>query len=126
MADVTGRGIGAVLTRYRTAAGLTVDEVAARMGLRRGHVTKYETDVVDPPDFRLEAFARAVGVNPVELSLECLFHAKPHLRSTTTGRLFQQGLEEHLQAVAAEAKARKKPAAPKPATRTPPRRRVAR
>ena len=130
MAPENGRGIGAVLTRYRTAAGLTVDEVATRMGVRRSQVTKYETDVVDPPDHRLAAFAVAVGVLPVELSLECLFHVEPQLRNKPTGRLFQQGVDEHRAALAAEEKQQKtsakKPPARKPAPRMPPRRRVSR
>lgn len=130
MAPDNGRGIGAVLTRYRTAAGLTVDEVAELMGVRRSQVAKYEADEVEPPDHRLEAFAVAVGVLPVELSLECLFHVEPQLRNKPTGRLFQEGLDEHRAALAAEEKqgkaAGKKPPARKPATRTPPRRRVSR
>lgn len=130
MAEGIQPGVGAVLARFRTTAGLTVEEVADRIGVRRSQVVKYEANEVDVPDHRMEAFAVAVGVLPAELELECLFHTQPQLKNKPIGREFRELLDWVKGQQTMTPKSPRKPAGKKPAakapTRTPPRRRASR
>lgn len=119
-------GVGQVIARHRQAAGLTVAQVARKVGVSARRFAMYESNKADIPDDRLLAFAHAVGVNPAELSLECLFHAQPELKHTPIGREFRD-LAEWVKTLPPDPpKPARKKAASKPPTRTPPRRRVSR
>jgi transcriptional regulator with XRE-family HTH domain len=131
MAEGNRPGVGEVLTRFRTAAGLTVDQVAERVGVRRSQILRYETNAVEVPDHRMEAFAVAVGVLPAELELECLFHTQPQLKNKPIGREFRDLLawvkaQQSPPPKTPRKRIAKKPNGAKPATRTPPRRRASR
>lgn len=124
-------GVGEVIARHRQAAGPTVEQVARKVGVSARRFAMYESNEADIPDDRLLAFAYAVGVNPADLSLECLFHTRPELKHTPIGREFRD-LAEWVKTLPAEPSSKpakpagKKSAGRKPATRTPPRRRVSR
>ncbi len=120
-------GVGELISRHRKAAGLTVEQAARKVGVSARRFAMYESNKADMPDDRLLAFALAVGVNPAELSLECLFHSQPELQKKPIGRELRD-LAEWVKSLPPEPP--KKPAGKKlparSATRTPPRRRVSR
>lgn len=60
-------GFGALVRVSRAAAGLTQDELGARVGLTRSSVANVESGRQRPPLHVLVSVAQALGVNPCDL-----------------------------------------------------------
>ena len=57
--------IGSNIKKYRLEAGMTLDEVAQKVGISRQTMSRYETGVISNiPSDKLEAIARVLGINP--------------------------------------------------------------
>lgn len=87
MAEFVIRGAGAVFRKHRTAVGLSLSELAERLGSDKSQVAKYETNKVGVSDRKLAALAKALGLAPELLANECLLAIKPHIRSKPIGKL---------------------------------------
>lgn len=55
------------LRRLRKAAGITQDELAAKLGVNRATISKYETGQIAPTIPQLQAIADALGVHLLDL-----------------------------------------------------------
>jgi transcriptional regulator with XRE-family HTH domain len=87
VAEFVIRGAGAVFARRRKAAKLTLEELAAKSGVEKSQLAKYEGNKVGVTDQRLAVLAAALGVPPAELAFECLVEIQPHIRSKPIGKL---------------------------------------
>lgn len=51
------------IRELRKAAGLTQEQLSARLGINRATLSKYESGDIDPPTSQLQAIAAALGVS---------------------------------------------------------------
>ena len=67
MSDTLGPALGAKLNRLRRERGLTLADIAARLGVSKPTVWAWEKGKARPVPERMEAIAAALGVNAEEL-----------------------------------------------------------
>jgi transcriptional regulator with XRE-family HTH domain len=65
-----GARVGGRLREARLQSGLTVREVADRLGLKHAIIVKYENGTVVPSIDRLQALAQLYGLTPAALLVE--------------------------------------------------------
>jgi transcriptional regulator with XRE-family HTH domain len=63
----SGKTLGKAIAHLRREADLSVEQLAARAGLRPGRLAAYEAGVTEPRWETLERVLRAVGVGPAAL-----------------------------------------------------------
>lgn len=64
------RNVGAVLRRIRTEGGLSQDEIAARVGVSRSHIGRFESGEKIPNLKMLFRLAEALGIPASDIILE--------------------------------------------------------
>jgi transcriptional regulator with XRE-family HTH domain len=76
----TRRQAGTWLKELREGAGLTQMELAGRLGFKYyAFVSQVETGFARLPTEKIEAWAKAVGVNPAWFARRLLSHYEPEL-----------------------------------------------
>ena len=73
---------GANMRRYRTAAGLSQEAVAERMGIDRAHISSIERGRQNATLLTLWNAAEALGVRPVDLLDEMTSAPGPELKAS--------------------------------------------
>ena len=101
-------GAGAVLTRFRAAKKLTLEQVAKKVGSTKHQIAKYEANEAGVTDKRLDALAAAFGITPLRLSYECLIFNKPQIKNMPIAKLGEEMLKAEEQANTAKRKKPKK------------------
>ena len=76
------RVFGANMRRYRTAAGLSQEAVAERMGIDRAHISSIERGRQNATLLTLWNAAEALGVRPVDLLDETTSAPEPELKAS--------------------------------------------
>ena len=76
------RVFGANMRRYRTAAGLSQEAVAERMGIDRAHISSIERGRQNATLLTLWNAAEALGVRPVDLLDETTSTPEPELEAS--------------------------------------------
>ena len=60
-------GIGENIRRYRTAAGLSQEQLADKIGKTRSAISQYESNTTTPYMYVIEKIADALGVEAVDI-----------------------------------------------------------
>jgi transcriptional regulator with XRE-family HTH domain len=69
--DAPSGGFGAALRRHRLSAGLTITELARRIGRTQSYVSQLESGALHPPDDdMLSKIARVLGTNEERLIID--------------------------------------------------------
>ena len=77
MATSDGPGpFGVLLQHYRVAAGLSQEELAARMGVEQGYVSRLEAGTRNPTIVTIWHAAQSLGVRPAVLFEETVYMPK--------------------------------------------------
>jgi transcriptional regulator with XRE-family HTH domain len=71
---------GAVIRAAREEQGLTLTDLAEKLGWDKGRLSKYENNQLAISSSVLELIGRALGIPPLVLQLRCLKHRYPLLR----------------------------------------------
>jgi transcriptional regulator with XRE-family HTH domain len=89
-------GAGSALRELRIRRGLTLQQLATRMGCTRGSISKYENDRLAISLSVLEQIATALGVRPEVILLAYLRHRYPALAKSKSkvGRLLDEVVHE--------------------------------
>src|SRR5437763_506285 len=95
MSDVRIGEVGEILRMAREDAGLSLQNVADRLGCNRATVSKYESNKIAVSLDIVESIADAVGCPKDQLVLQCLqqrYSTSKH-RNSPIGKLFGQLLK---------------------------------
>jgi transcriptional regulator with XRE-family HTH domain len=76
--DLSIRGTGEVLRKLRTAACMSQDDLAGKVGINKGDLSRYENNEVGVPYYRLIEIAAVLGISPKELLNKLLAYAEEH------------------------------------------------
>jgi transcriptional regulator with XRE-family HTH domain len=87
-------GAGPAIRQLRQAAGLSLEDLADRLGWDKGRLSKYETDRLGLSISIIEEIARALGRRPEVVALYCLKQRYPKLSSSEVGCLLDSLVEE--------------------------------
>ena len=85
---------GAAVRQARQRLGLSLNDVAGRLGWDKGRLSKYETNELALSSDVLDAIAGALDCRPEVLLLECLRSKYPSLKSSKTGHLLNELIRE--------------------------------
>jgi transcriptional regulator with XRE-family HTH domain len=82
-------GAGNAVRQLRLECGLTLPELAVRLGWDKGLLSKYETDRLALSLSTIVAIAAALKRTPEAIVFECLKEVSPGLSDSKTGRLME-------------------------------------
>jgi transcriptional regulator with XRE-family HTH domain len=85
---------GSVIRELREEAGLSLSDLAQKMGWDKGRLSKYENDGLGLSAQTIEKIATALNFNPEVLLLKCLQHKYPRLAEAKTGKLIEEAIRE--------------------------------
>lgn len=86
-AEIRFENCGKVIRDARTDVGVSIRELADRLGIDRGRLSKIENDGLALSMTTLESIAKALQVRPEALAMKCLELRFPGLRTTQAGKL---------------------------------------
>ena len=94
--DLTIASSGDAIRGLRMAQGLSLQDVATRIGWDKSRLSKYETNRLDLSIEVIEQIAQALGHPPLFVVLKCLKHRYPELgsRRSKLGRLLDSVVRE--------------------------------
>lgn len=72
------RPIATALRLYRQAQGLKQSELAERMGVAQGMISRHEVGADDVKASTIDRYAQAYGLDPLDFLLAALALAKKH------------------------------------------------
>jgi transcriptional regulator with XRE-family HTH domain len=70
---VASAGVGQILRQLRREAGLTIEQVASKLGWDKSRLSRYETNQIGLSNCVLEKIAGAIGLPPAFVVLSCFF-----------------------------------------------------
>lgn len=86
-AEIRFENCGKVVHDARIAAGVSIRELAERLSVDRGRLSKIENDGLALSMTALESIANALQVAPEQLAMKCLELRFPGLRATAAGKM---------------------------------------
>lgn len=92
--DVFFKGAGSVIREYREQKELTLDVVAARIGVNKSTLQRYETDETPLSNSMIKKIAKALRVKATVLMRDCLFRIRPKLKGSPFGDLLSLMINE--------------------------------
>jgi transcriptional regulator with XRE-family HTH domain len=87
-------GAGLAIRRLRKAKGLSVTELAERLGWDKGRLSKYETDRLSLTTDVIDEIARALNHRPEAVVLCCLKERYPKINGSEVAKLLDALVEQ--------------------------------